>query len=80
MNKLTDWQREVYDFIEGFIKDDGYAPSIREIGEHFGFNLNVAQVYLKVLERKGKIKRPKGKSGHALARAIILTPPEDARV
>ena len=32
---LTKRQMEVLDFINDFLKDHGYAPTIREIGDHF---------------------------------------------
>ena len=36
--KLTERQREIYEFIVGMIKEKGYPPTIREIGERFGIS------------------------------------------
>lgn len=32
---LTRRQREIYDYIVGFVEENGYSPSLEEIGEHF---------------------------------------------
>ena len=55
--ELTARQREVFDFIQAFIKERGYPPSIREIGEHFHIYPRAAFDHLKALERKGYLKR-----------------------
>lgn len=38
MSSLTKKQKEVLEFIQEYIVDFGYAPSYREIGEHFGLS------------------------------------------
>jgi len=55
--ELTARQREVFDFIGSFIKERGYPPSVREIGEHFHIYPRAAFDHLKALERKGYLKR-----------------------
>ena len=55
--ELTARQREVFDFIQAFIKERGYPPSVREIGEHFHIYPRAAFDHLKALERKGYLKR-----------------------
>ena len=55
--ELTARQREVFDFIQAFIKERGYPPSIREIGKHFHIYPRAAFDHLKALERKGYLKR-----------------------
>jgi len=55
--ELTSRQREVFDFIQAFIKERGYPPSVREIGEHFHIYPRAAFDHLKALERKGYLKR-----------------------
>lgn len=37
-DKLTDRQKEILDFIESSIIDNGYPPTYREIGHHFGIS------------------------------------------
>ncbi len=41
---LTRRQREVYDFIRAFVTDNGYSPSLEEIGAHFNLS-SVATVH-----------------------------------
>lgn len=55
--ELTDRQREIFSFIQAFIKERGYPPSIREIGKHFHIYPRAAFDHLKALERKGYLKR-----------------------
>ena len=55
--ELTTRQREVFDFIQAFIKERGYPPSIREIGKHFHIYPRAVFDHLKALERKGYLKR-----------------------
>jgi repressor LexA len=66
---LTERQREIYSFIRTTIESRGFAPAIREIGEHFGIKSpNGVMCHLKALEKKGLINR-----FNDLARAIQLT-------
>ena len=55
---LTRRQREIYDFIRRFIDDNGYAPSLEEIGRAFGLS-SAATVHKHVMNlvRKGMIRR-----------------------
>ena len=55
--ELTARQEEVFDFVRAFIKERGYPPSVREIGEHFHIYPRAAFDHLKALERKGYLKR-----------------------
>lgn len=55
--ELTARQREIFDFIQAFIKERGYPPSVREIGAHFHIYPRAAFDHLKALERKGYLKR-----------------------
>jgi len=55
--ELTARQKEVFDFIRAFIKERGYPPSVREIGERFHIYPRAAFDHLKALERKGYLKR-----------------------
>ena len=41
---LTRRQREIYDFIRKFVGDNGYSPSLEEIGAAFGLS-SVATVH-----------------------------------
>ncbi len=56
--KLTERQREIYEFIVGMIKEKGYPPTIREIGERFSISsTNGVRTNLNALVRKGYIQR-----------------------
>jgi repressor LexA len=60
---LTDRQRDVYDFIRDKIRNRGYGPTVREIGEAFGIRSpNGVVCHLKALERKGLITRVANRS------------------
>jgi repressor LexA len=41
---LTRRQREIYDFIRSFVAENGYSPSLEEIGAHFNLS-SVATVH-----------------------------------
>ena len=67
--KLTERQRQVYEFIRDRIDARGFGPTVREIGSAFGIRSpNGVMCHLKALERKGLIKRENNRS-----RAISLT-------
>jgi repressor LexA len=55
--ELTPRQREIFNFIKTFIKERGYPPSVREIGERFNIYPRAAFDHLKALEKKGYLKR-----------------------
>lgn len=50
-------RQKVYDYLIGYVKENGYAPSVREICEGVGLN-STSSVYnhLSNLEEEGKIK------------------------
>lgn len=58
---LTPKQKQILEFIEGFIKENDYAPSYREIAEHFGFS-SVATVaeHVDNLKTKGYLANDDG--------------------
>src|SRR5688500_17552606 len=63
MNKLTDRQRMVLEFIRGSIEQQGYPPTLREIGNHLGIkSTNGVNDHLRALERKGFLTREDMKS------------------
>ena len=55
--ELTSRQKEIFDFVRTFIKERGYPPSVREIGEHFNIYPRAVFDHLKALEKKGYLKR-----------------------
>ena len=58
MLPLTKRQREILDFLNDFIQQHGYAPSLEEIGRRFNLSsLATVHKHLTNLEEKGFIKR-----------------------
>ena len=62
LNGLTIKQNRIMAFIESFIGSNGFAPSLREIGESFHIAPSSALDHLKALEKKGYIRRIHSKS------------------
>lgn len=55
---LTERQQEILDFIKHAIKEQGFPPTLREIGKAFGIrSTKGVNDHLAALERKGKIRR-----------------------
>ena len=75
--KLTDRQKQVLNYISGYIDAWGKSPSFDEIGSHFGFaSYNAVSTHLNILEKKGYIRRPGGKNKK---RAIEIISPVETR-
>lgn len=63
MQKLTQRQKAVLDYICESIQDRGYPPTLREIGNHLGIkSTNGVNDHLRALERKGYLTREDMKS------------------
>lgn len=63
MQKLTDRQRAVLEYISTSISDRGFPPTLREIGNHLGIrSTNGVNDHLRALERKGYLTREDMKS------------------
>lgn len=72
MAELSHMQQRIYDYIVSCIREQGYPPSVREIGEAVGLKSpSTVHFHLKHLEEAGVIKKGAGKG-----RAIALTEPE----
>jgi len=62
-NELTERQKEVFEFLEDFLRERGFPPTLREIASHFGLRGPKApQKTLNILERKGYIRKVPGGS------------------
>jgi repressor LexA len=60
---LTARQQQALDFISYCLRERGYPPTLREIGEHMGIrSTNGVNDHLKALERKGYLVREELKS------------------
>jgi repressor LexA len=61
--ELTERQQEILDYIRRHITENGYPPTVREIGSAFGIrSTNGVADHLKSLERKGYLARGSLKS------------------
>ena len=59
---MTDKQMMIYEIIKEFIKENGYAPTIREIGEIAKLSsTSTVHNHLMILEKKGYITTKDGK-------------------
>ncbi len=69
---LTRRQKEILDFVSRHIQKKGFAPTIEEIGDHFGLSsLATVHKHLTNLQNKGLVKRTVNRS-----RALELVPTE----
>lgn len=58
MNNLSNRQKAIFDFIKQKVKEKGYPPSVREIGEAVGLaSSSTVHGHLSRLEKKGLIRR-----------------------
>jgi repressor LexA len=56
--KLSDRQKNILKYIQAYVEERGYPPSIREIGDRVGISsTSVVDYNLRVLERDGYIRR-----------------------
>ena len=62
MQGLTLRQREVLEFINGFIGRRKYPPTVRELAGHFAISVRGASDHLKALGKKGFIRGGEGRS------------------
>jgi repressor LexA len=70
MQPLTKRQREILDYLNEFIAQHGYAPSLEEIGERFSLSsLATVHKHLTNLQEKGFIRRSWNRS-----RSVELLP------
>ena len=72
---VTRRQREILDYVRRHIERKGYAPTIEEIGAHFGLrSLATVHKHLSNLQLKGLLRRQTYRS-----RALELVPAENSR-
>lgn len=68
MEKLSKMQKRVYDYIVQSMEQNGYAPSVREIGDALGLKSpSTVHFHVKHLEEMGFLEKCTGKS-----RTIVL--------
>ena len=60
---MSNKENEILEFINYTLKNNGYSPSVREIGEAVNLkSTSTVQYHLKKLEKKGVINKSEGKS------------------
>lgn len=69
MKGLTEKQRKMLDFIEGFQEKESMAPTVYEIADHFDIKTSTVFAHIRALQRKGFLVRS------SKARSISLTKP-----
>ena len=57
MKTLTERQEEVLEFIARFSEENGYPPTVREIGENFGISLRAVQDHIAACQKKGYLSQ-----------------------
>lgn len=77
MKDLTARQREVLAFVRSFTERHGAPPTVREIGERFGFTARAAFDHLRALERKGMLHRRV--TDKRVSRTLVLSERGQAR-
>ncbi len=79
MSNLTKKQTEVLAFIRSYVEDFGYAPSYREIGEHFSLSSPATvHAHVQALAEKGKITL--GHDGEARSMELVHAKPFEMAV
>ena len=87
MQKLTAMQQKIYDYIANTVRNQGYPPSVREIGEAVGLKSpSTVHFHIKHLEELGYISKS-GRKGRALTlteraapAAAAPTPAQEAEI
>ncbi len=64
---LTEKQENIFEFIKEAIRESGFPPTVREIGDRFGITPKGAYDHLKAIEKKGFVR-----CAHNKSRAIEL--------
>ena len=58
MTELTDKQKHILNFLQKFMNENGYPPTVKEIMVHFNFASPTAvTTHLTALEKKGHVKK-----------------------
>lgn len=70
--ELTIKQEKIFEFIKLKIKESGFPPTVREIGDKFNITVKGAYDHVKAIEKKGYIRTEQNKS-----RAIVVLDSED---
>src|SRR5262245_20368347 len=70
---LTEKQQAILDFINAYVDEHQFPPSVREIGKQFGIYPATVQDHISALERKGCLQKKRFQS-----RALSVSNPSRA--
>lgn len=71
MPRQTEKPQQILEFVEQFLRDNGYAPSVREIGAAVGLSSTASVSYhLRQLQLKGALNTPAAKG----SKRAVITP------
>jgi repressor LexA len=59
---ITERQQSILDFISEYAEENGFPPSVREIGQRFGIYPATVQDHISALERKGYLQKKRFQS------------------
>jgi len=77
MATLTKRQKQLIDYLNNYISEHGYAPTLAEVGQYFGLSsLATVHKHLHNLEQKGFIKR---QHNHSRALEVSASEKRDGR-
>lgn len=74
---LTRRQRDILDFLQTYLAEQGISPTLEEIAQHFGVNRVTVFGHVREMERKGVLKR--GAPGASRTLRPTTAPPSPAR-
>lgn len=76
LRPLTDRQHQVLAFFVDYTRENGMPPTIRDVGQHFGFSPRAAYDHVRRLVCKGMLRH---RGGGRSSRSYSLAPaPVDA--
>ena len=71
MGRSEQKHQQILDFVDSFVQENGYAPSVREIGAAIGVSSTATVSYhLRLMQEKGLLQGP---SGRNCKRAVVST-------
>lgn len=72
--RVTERQQQVLEFIQGYIEENSFPPTLREICAHLGVSGTLSAMrHLDALEKKGHLKRSQGSRGITLTAPLAYT-------
>jgi len=74
---LTEKQQAILDFIDNYVKENSFPPSVREIGRQFGIYPATVQDHILALERKGYLQKKRFQSRTLSVPASSRRQPEE---